>query len=79
MKKIEKIHERALQILHIDFDSDCLTLLNKHNKATMKVKRLRNLASEVFNTINNLNPEYMKESASKQNNTTNMVSKISAI
>ena len=61
MKNLGKIQARALKILYNDFDSDNLTLLNKHNKATMAVQRLLNLALEVFKTINHLNPEYMKE------------------
>ena len=61
MKNLGKIQARALKILYNDFDSDNLTLLNKHNKATMAVQRLLNLALEVFKTINLLNPEYMKE------------------
>ena len=27
----------------------------------MEIKRMRNLALEVFKTLNNMNPEYMKE------------------
>ena len=39
MKNLEKIQERALKILYNDFDSDNLTFLNNHNKATMAVQR----------------------------------------
>ena len=31
----------------------------------MKVKRLRTLALKVFKTLNNMNPEYMKEMFNK--------------
>ena len=34
-------------ILSNDFDSDYLTQLNKHDKATMEVKRLQNLTIKV--------------------------------
>ena len=61
VKKIEKIEERALRILYNDFSSDFESILNKCGKSTMEVKRLRTLALEVFKTLNNMNPEYMKE------------------
>ena len=61
LKKIEKIQGRALRILSNDPTSDYNQLLNKSSKASMEVKCLRNLAQEIFKTLNNLNPEYMKE------------------
>ena len=60
-KKIEKIQERALRILYNDFSSDYESILNKFGKSSMEVKQLRTLALEVFKTLNNMNPEYMKE------------------
>ena len=60
-KKIEKIQERAIGILYNDFSSDYASILKKSGKSTMEVKRLRTLALEVYKTVNNLNPEYMKE------------------
>ena len=36
----------------------------------MEVKRLRKLALEIFETLNNLNPEYMKEIFYKTTNHT---------
>ena len=35
-------------------------LIKKNGTTTMKIKRLRTLATEVFKTINNINPLYMK-------------------
>ena len=61
VKKIEKIEERALRILYNDFSSDFESILNKSGKSTMEVKRPRTLALEIFKTINNMNPEHMKE------------------
>ena len=61
LKKIEKIQELALRILYKDSISDYNQLLNKSSKASMEVKRLRNLALEIFKTLNHRNPEYMKE------------------
>ena len=55
------MQERTLRILYNGSTSDCNQLLNKSSKASMKVKRVRKLALEIFKTLNNLNPEYMKE------------------
>ena len=41
--------------------SDYQTLLEKSKKASMEIKRLRNLATEIFKTVNNLNPSFMKD------------------
>ena len=59
-KKDKKIQKRALRILYNDFSSD-ESILNKSDKSTMKVKRLRTLALEVFKTLNKINPEYTKK------------------
>ena len=53
------MQERALKILYNDFPNEYESLLNKSGKSTMEVKRLKNLALEVFKTL--MNPEYMKE------------------
>ena len=55
LKKVEKIKP------YNDSTSDYNQLLNKSSKVSMEVKRLRKLALEIFKTLNNLNPEYMKE------------------
>ena len=52
LKKIEKIQERVLRILYNHSTSDYNQLLNKSSKASMEVKRLRNLALEIFKTLN---------------------------
>ena len=70
--KIEKIQERALRLLHNDFASDYAELLKKSGKATMEIKRLRCLALEIFKTVNNLNPYYMKEIFSQTVNLTHI-------
>ena len=70
LNKIEKIQERALRLLHNNFTSDYSELLNKSGKPSMEVKRLRTLALEIFKTLNNLNPDYMKEIFFKTTNLT---------
>ena len=70
LKKIEKIQERALRILYNDSTRDYNQFLNKSSKASTEVKRLRNLALEIFKTLNDLNPKYMKEIFYKTTNLT---------
>ena len=42
-------------------ESEYETLLEKSSKAAMNIKRMRNLAIEIFKTINNPNPLFFKE------------------
>ena len=43
-----------------DNTSDYQTLLGKSKKTSMKMKRIRNLATEIFKTVNNPSPSFMK-------------------
>jgi hypothetical protein len=61
LKKLERIQERALRLLLNDYQSDYETLLEKSNKPTLQIRRIKLLATEIFKTINDLNPSYMKE------------------
>ena len=61
IRKIEKIQKCCLRIVLDDYDSDYDVLLRKSGKATMEIKRLRVLAIEIFKTVNNLNPNYVKD------------------
>ena len=55
LSKISK--KDAVRILGNDFP----VITSKSGKSTMEVKRLRTLALEVFKTLNNVNPEWVKE------------------
>jgi hypothetical protein len=55
------IKKRALRFIFDDYVSDYEHLLLKANKPTIEIKKLRNLAIEIFKTINDLNPPFMKE------------------
>ena len=70
VRKIEKIQERCLRILLNDYVSNYNELLTKSSKSTMEVNRLRTLALEIFRTINDLNPNYMKEIFKRSENST---------
>ena len=59
--KIEKIQERALRFLYNDHGSSYNDLLLKSQRCTMHVSRLRSLSLEIFKTLHNLNPSFMKD------------------
>jgi hypothetical protein len=60
-KKIEKIQERALRFMLNDKDSPYSSLLDKCGYPTLFIRRIRTIASEVFKSLNNLNPAFMNE------------------
>ena len=68
--KIEEIQERAFRLVHNDFANDYAELLKKSGKATMEAKHLSCLALEIFKTVTNLHPYYIKEFFSKTTNLT---------
>ena len=55
----EKIQERALRFLYNDHVSSYVLL--KSQRCTMYVSRLRSLSLEIFKTLNDLNPSFMKD------------------
>ena len=61
IRKIEKVQQRCLRIVLYDYGNDYDVLLRKSGKETIKIKRLRVLVIEIFKTVNNLNPNCMKD------------------
>ena len=59
--KINKIHERALRIIHKDSTSNFEGLLIKINSVSVHQRNLQLLLIENYKTINNLNPSFMAE------------------
>ena len=59
--KVEQIQKRCLKLLLDDNSSDYKDLLHVSCRPTMEIKRLRFLAVEIFKTLNDLNPSFMKE------------------
>ena len=51
MRKIEKIHERALRFLSNDSTSSHDDLFSKAGKCSMKISRLRTLCIEIYKTV----------------------------
>ncbi len=61
LAKIEKLHKRALQFLHNDRISSYTDLLSKSKKCSMNINRLRTLCIEIYKTMHDLNPHFMKD------------------
>ena len=58
---INRIHERALRIAYNDCVSDFKSLLEKDNSVTVHLRNIQALTLEIYKTLNNLNPDFMKE------------------
>ena len=61
LKKIENLQERALRCLYNNYQLTYEELLDKTNSSTMNIKRLLFLCVEIYKTINNLNPSFIKQ------------------
>ena len=61
--KINKIHERALRIIHKDSSSNFENLLIKSNSVSVHQRNLQLLLIEIYKTVNNLNPSFMAEAS----------------
>ena len=59
--KINKIHERALRIIHKDSTSNFEELSIKSNSVSVHQRNLQLLLTEIYKTVNNLNPSFMAE------------------
>ena len=59
--QIEKILELCLKLLYNNAPETYDDLLIKTLQSFMEIKRLRTLATEIFKTLNDKNPNYMKE------------------
>ena len=55
-------------MIHNDYDSDYETLLKISGTTTMQIKRIKQLAIEIFKTVNNLNPDFMKNIFTRKQN-----------
>ena len=69
IRKIRKIQKRDLKIVRHDYEGDYNILLKESGKVTMEIKRLGVLAIEVFKTVNNLNPNYIKDEFTPKHST----------
>ena len=60
-RKLEKIQERALRFVFIDYNSSYEKLLDKANLVTIYLLRLQKIAIEVYKATNGLGPKYIQE------------------
>ena len=61
LDKIESLHKRALRFWVNDYVSSYEQLLEKSGKCNMNIPRLRFLCIEIYKTLNDLKPSFMKE------------------
>ena len=58
---INRIHERALRIAFNDYTSDFESLLCKDDSVTIHHRNIQALALEIYKTIHEINPVFMKD------------------
>ena len=61
LQKVEKIKERALRFLYNDHTTSYDALLVKSGRCYMHISRLRSLCIEVYKTMKDLNPIFVKD------------------
>ena len=61
LKKVETLQKRALRFLYNDYSSPLEEILKKSGKVCMEINRLRYLCIEIYKSINNINPSFMKQ------------------
>jgi hypothetical protein len=60
-KKLEKIQERALRFIYNNSDSSYENLLEQSQLPSLRLRRLRSMAIEVFKIINKQTPVYLHD------------------
>ena len=61
INKLETTQERALRMIDNDQLSSYTSILETQKKTTVKVRLLQLLATEIYKTLSNNNPSYIKE------------------
>ena len=59
--RVNKIHEKSLRLAYDDYESNFQSLLEKDTSTSIHDKNLQLLLTELYKTIHNLNPCFMKE------------------
>ena len=66
IRKMEKIQERALRFVFDDNTSTYTELLKKADREVLHLNRIKTVACEVFKSLKDLNPVFMKEMFSEK-------------
>ena len=77
--RINRIHEKSLRLAYDDYESSFQNLLEKDNSTSIHDKNLQLLLTEIYKTLHNLNPSFMKEIFTERNTCYNLrnISRIS--
>ena len=77
--RINRIHEKSLRLAYDDYESSFQNLLEKDNSTSIHDKNLQLLLTEIYKTLHNLNPSFMKEIFTERNTSYNLrnISRIS--
>ena len=59
--KLERIQESALRFISNDYTSSLSTLLTTTNTQPLHIRRLKQMACEVFKIVNNMSPGYIND------------------
>ena len=70
-RKIEKIQERALRFIYDDYSSNYNQLLVKSNLPSLKTRRMRTMALEVFKIVNKQSPLFLQDLVQLRNSNYN--------
>ena len=60
-KEINRMHKRALRVLHSDYESTFECLLIKNNEIAINTKNLQKLMTEIYKALNHESPSFMGE------------------
>ena len=61
LNKIENLQKRALRFMLSDYESSYDELLRLSGSCTIHVRLKQNLCIEIYKTLNDLNPSFMRE------------------
>ena len=61
LNKVGNLQKGALHFLHNDYSSYTKNYLKKSGKSTVNVSNYCNLCIEIFKTLNDINPSFIKD------------------
>ena len=61
ISRVQKINFRLIQVVHNTYDTTYDELLSMNSDVSIHQRHLRFLLTEVFKSVNNLNPHFMQD------------------